>query len=382
LYSCKKVAAFTVAVVLLSALAASLALAVDVAPGVSVKGYMQNRFYAGPGSNPQFRSERISLSAIGNLPNESTAYAEVYYHPWAPASGLYLESAYYDTGLGQGRVRIGKGRRMTFGITPAWPNRKTSNYGIVSEAFTQDRIQGVQYMLQKDVLDFGIALQTGYRLGTRNIGEIPGDSQRNPTHQVAHLAFRDANAGGGSPSSLNRKLAVSTRVGGKWGDGLRAGASLYMGSLDPADVTSLTSAGPLVTPTGAPSLLPAGTTSDTQRVWGLDASYKLPSGFVTQGEWYDAKVSALNYDAWNVLAGLELPSGWKFFARYAEQNIGVAPTANQLSWDVQQVSLSMVQPLRKGLWLQYEYEINSEDPPPGISSIKNNLFFVELFTGF
>jgi len=44
--------------------------------------------------------------------------------------------------------------------------------------------------------------------------------------------------------------------------------------------------------------------------------------------------------------------------------------------------LSIVQPLRRGLWLQYEYEINDEKPPAGVGKVQNNLFFVELFSGF
>jgi hypothetical protein len=388
------------AIAFLIAIAASMALAAEAAPAataqapvvvaapapaVQVHGYMQNRGYFGPGANPEFRSERISISAIANLPDDSTGYTEVYYHPWAPSAGLYLESAYYDTPMAGGRLRVGKGRRMTFGITPAYPNRKTSNYGIVSEAFTQDRIQGVQYMTQKGVLDFGASLHTGSRLGTRNIGEIPGDSVRNVTHQVQHLVFRDANAGGGSPSKLSGRPALSTRVGGKWPNGFKAGLSLYLSSLDPDDLTALTtaSASNLLTISSAsvPALLP-GATSKTMNVVGGDFTYNMPSSLVLQGEYYRAKVSSLDYNAWNVLAGWGKPTTWRFYARYSQQNMDIVPTTNPLTWDTRQISLSAVQPLRKGLWLQYEYERNLENPVASVAKVKNDLFFIELFTGF
>ena len=110
------------------------AFAADAAPSAQIHGYMQNRIYAGDGASPEFRSERISVSALAGLPDDSSAYVEVYYQPWASASGLYLESAYYDRPLGKGRLRVGKGRRITFGMTPSYPNRKTSNYGLVAEA--------------------------------------------------------------------------------------------------------------------------------------------------------------------------------------------------------------------------------------------------------
>lgn len=382
-----------VAVLMLLGIAAAVAMGAEVAPGVQFHGYMQNRVYAAPGAQLEFRSERISISAAAALPEQSNAYVELYYHPWAPTqtSGIYLESAYYDTKAGEGRLRIGKGRRQTFGITPAYPNRKTSNYGIVCEAFTQDRIQGVQYMLQKGVLDCGIALHTGYRLGYRNIGEIPGDSDRNVTHQVPHLAFRDASSGGGSPSRLNSKPEVSARLGGKWDGGIKAGISLSVGRLDDKDLANLNGVGPLasdelrptnpITGVKAPYLLPTAT-SKSRRVWGLDFTAPLPHDFVAQGEFYKAKVSDLKYKAWNLLAGYAPTGGWKFFARYGKQDMDMVPNDNPLSWDVKQLSISAVQPLRKGLWIQYEYERNSESPPVGAGTVKNAVFFVELFSGF
>ena len=380
-----------------------VALAVDVAPGVQLHGYMQNRVYAAPGASAEFRSERISISAIAALANNSNAYVEWYYHPWAyapaggTANGLYLESAYYDTPLGEGRLRIGKGRRMTFGITPSYPNRKTSNYGLIAEGFTQDRMQGVQYMLQKDVLDLGIGIQTAYRMGNRRIGEIPGDNLRNATHQVQHLAFRDNGSGGGSPDEMNSKLGVSARLGGKWKGGFKAGVSYYRGSLDKRDLAELGGAVPagytltnLLCPknplTGAtPGPLLPGATSKTQNELGLDFSYTCPKGVVLQGEYYKAKISTLKDKGWDLLAGFTPADGWKFFLRYGKQDIGIAPTANPLSWPTKQWSISAVQPLGKALWIQYEYEINSEKPKleKGYpTSVKNNLFFVELFTGF
>lgn len=364
------------AVVGLLGLACLPVLAQD-APTVKVSGYMLNRVYIAPGSNLQFNSERISLSVLGTLPENRNAYVEWYYHPWAPASGLYQESAYFDTPLGDGRLRVGKGRGITFGMTPSYPNRKTSNYGIVSEAFTQDRVHALQYYYQNGTVDLGIALRTGMRLGTRAIGELSGDTERNKTHTVPHLCFRDF------PDSLSNKLDLTLRVGGKWPNGLNAGVSYLYGTLDARDVTNLTTSGPAnpLTPGGTPALI-APTTNDDRRVLGFDFIYKQPSGFVVQGELYDGKMSTLDFDAWNVALGYEPAGQWKFYVRYAEQNMGATPTANKLSWDTQQTSLSAVQPLGKGLWLQYEYEINNESPAPGEKKVDNDLFFVELFSAF
>lgn len=343
----------------------STAFAVEVAPGVKLSGYMQNRVYLAPGANPTFRSERISIMSTAALPNDSNAFVEVYYHPWAPASGFYLESAYYDTPLADGRLRIGKGRRLTFGITPSYPNRKTSNYGIVSETFTQDRIQGVQYVTRRNNLDFGISAHTALRLGDRNIGEIPGDGVRNVDHQVPHLTLRDL------PGAWSRKLEYASRLGGRW-ENLTAGASLSLAGLDDRDVVFLIDNDLLPGEAAPPS---------NRRIWGLDFMYR-PSAFVTQGEWYDGRIGDLKFNAWNIVVGWQPPEGWKFFARYADKNVNAIPTANPRTWDVSQTSLSAVQPLRRGLWLQYEYEINRESPPAEIDNVKNDIFFVELLTLF
>lgn len=353
------------------------AAAAPAPPKIDVHGYMQNRFYMAEGANPEFRSERISISTIATFADTSNAYVEIYYHPAAAAGGLYLESAYYDRPIADGRLRVGKGRRQTFGITPAYPNRKTSNYGIVSEAFTQDRIQGLQYMASKGTMDLGLSVHTAYRLGTRNIGEIPGDTLRNATHQVPHLALREANG------DLSQKLQFSGRIGGNW-NGLKAGLSASFATLDTRDMANLTGAGTL-TPVDPRTGLATGplltpTSDNNMSQIGLDFMKKWPSGFMAQGEFYDASVSTLDYNAWNLLAGQEFPSGWKIIVRYAQQNMDIAPITNPLSWDVRQTSISVVQPIAKSVWIQYEYEINSEKTDG--ASVGNNVFFIELFSGF
>lgn len=374
------------------------AAAAPAPPKIDVHGYMQNRFYFGEGANPEFRSERISISTIATFADTSNAYVELYYHPWGPAGGLYLESAYYDKPIADGRLRVGKGRRQTFGITPAYPNRKTSNYGLVAEAFTQDRIQGLQYMASKGTMDFGLSVHTAYRLGTRNLGEIPGDALRNATHQVPHLSLREANG------DLSQKLQFSGRIGGNW-NGFKAGLSASFATLDKRDMTNLTtrSVGNVLTPqnpiTGAsnrpgvatlvdpvpapildiPALI-APTSDNNMSQIGIDFMKKWPSGFMAQGEFYDAGVSTLDYNAWNLLAGQEFPSGWKVFVRYSQQNMDTPLTANPLSWDTRQTSISVVQPIAKSVWIQYEYEINDEKT--GGANVANDLFFIELFSGF
>lgn len=343
-------------------------------PPIKFAGYVQNRLYSAAAANAEFRVERVSISALASLQNDSKGYVEVYYQPWAVQSGLYLESAYFDGPAGDGRLRVGKGRRQTFGIVPSYNYRKTSNYGIVAESFTQDRIQGVQYMYRQCGVDLGIAAHTGYRLGTRNIGEIPGDDVRNATNSTPHLCFRDI------PGALSNKAQMSTRIGGIWPKGLKGGVSYSIGGLDNRDLTNLTtsSAANPLTPGGTPALIP-GATSQTMQVWGLDFTHE-PKTFLVQGEFYGAKVSSLSYNGWEALVGWDPPVGWRYYARYGQQNMHLTPTANPLSWDDRQLTLSAVQPLFKGTWLQYEAEFNYENSNAG--KVWNNLFFAEFFVSF
>lgn len=365
------------AVLLIMAAGIAFAAEAPAPPKIDVHGYMQNRVYMGSGANTQFRSERISISTIANFADNSNAYVELYYHPWAPASGLYLESAYYDKAIGKGRLRIGKGRRLTFGITPAYPNRRTSNYGIVAEAVTQDRMQGIQYTTSNENMDFGLSLHTAYRLGTRAAGEIPGDSVRNAMHQVTHLCLRDDNA------NLSQNLAVSTRIGVRSADGFTAGVSGSWSKLDARDLTTLTTLKPVNPLTGLAAIAPlvGPTTDDSFSQWGIDFTKKWDSGFVLQGEYYGATASTLDYSTWNLEGGYYFPSGWKAFVRYSKKDMDTPATDNPLSWDLTQTSISVVQPIAKSVWIQYEYEINEENAPCG-DCVGNNIFFVELFSGF
>lgn len=362
--------------------------AVEVAPGVKINGWVQNRLYDGSGATPLFRTYLASLYASADLPDDSKAYMEVDYQPWAANSGVFLESAYYDTKTGTNRTRIGKGRRLVFGMLPIYANRKTSDYGLVSDAFTRDRIQGVQYYATNGHLDAGISVHEAYRLGTRNLGEIPGDDTRNNAttsaigHVVPHLCLRDISA------QNSNRLQVSGRLGGKWNNGLRAGISGSYAALDPLDIANLKGTGdnslrPIDPLNGTFPTDPIGPgfTKKSMYQYGADVEYKSKSGFVAQGEYYGSGVSNLGYFAWDGLIGYEASNGWKFYTRYGTQNMNIVPTNNPLTWDTQEITISIVQPLRKNLWLQYEYNVNLEKTNTG-ADVPNNVGFVELFASF
>ncbi len=389
--------------------AAALACAAEATgpPAVEVHGYMQTRYYSSitvydtkdslgvisdEEDESRLRTERISLSALARLEDGKTAYAEVYIHPWLPnddPSALYLESLYLDIPAGpDAKVRIGKGRNLTFGLTPSYGNRKTSNYSPLAEAFTQDRVLGIQYLQTRGNDSIGVGILNSMRPGTRFIGMTAdmqldeGGATNLARTTVGHLADRDA------PQDRSGKLEASARLGHKFG-AVNVGLSGRAGAMDSTDRAFLASK--FATYNG---------TNSTRHRYGLDATWsQMP--FYAEGQYYAGDTGGIRNHGWEILVGIE-PSAkctkpWVdlagackgLFVRYGQLDISVPETLNPVTWDTRQLSVSYVYPLRpiKQLgnlpkWIQFEYERNDEDAPAGASDIPNNVFFVELFSAF
>lgn len=349
-----------VVVALMMSLAASLCA--QGLQNVELHGYMLNRFYANPDDSARFATERVSLSAVGQLGKDGTAYVEVYYHPWIPSVTAaeqyrtYLESAYVDLPLGVGRIRIGKGRQLNFGLTPAYPNRKTTQYGILSETFTQDRIQGFQYDVKRGTMDFGASLYTDQPVGTRDIGGYPGQEAGKI---VKHFVDKDI------PSDVTGELAGSVKIG--WNTPcLQAHISGAVGKLRQSDANIIAAA------------YDTTTTDRDHNKYGADLVYAT-GPFVAQGEWYKGSFSFLDITGYSVLVGYQPKDSRRVYLRYAALNNARSPlVSNPLTWDTQQLTFGLVQPIRKGVWAELNYEKNMES----VGSVKNDLLFVEFFTGF
>lgn len=386
--------------------AVGLAIADEAAgpPAVEVHGYNQIRYYVGTTVNATRDSggavldeeddsslewERFSLSARARLPEGRQAYAEIYIHPWLPnddPSFLYLESLYLDIPLDPAtKVRLGKGRGVAFGIVPAYGNRKTSNYSPLAEAFTMDRVLGIQVMHKQGPNTLDVGLFESQRPGARLIG-MAADAQLEGgavgVTTVPHLVNRD------TPADRSGQLELSARCGRQIGD-VNLGLSGRGGALDDQDAAFLAST--FATYNG---------TNKTRLAYGLDATYKAMPWYVT-GEYYGGTLGGIRQSGYAVLVGIEptkqctgmwrdlSPACKGIFVRYTDLSIGVPTTASPYTWDTQQWSVSYVLPL-KGIgldvpyfkWLQFEYEQNNEDVPDGVDENPNDVFFIELFGAF
>lgn len=343
---------------------------------VEVHGYMLNRFYAPESGSARVVTERVSLSAQGQLGADGKAYIELYFHPWMtddvlPSSAnprytleqyrTYLESAYVDLPLGAGRVRFGKGRQLNFGITPSYPNRKTTQYGIVSETFTMPRIVGLQYAQKFGNFDWGATLYQDYRMGNAKIGYFPNA----PSNVfVPHFVNKDDNANLSSNLAGSIKLGLSSPCF-SWH------VSAAKGKLEAEDIAFIA------------AQYPSGTSdnSDDHTMYGFDMMWS-PSPFVLKGEWYSGDFSFLNITGYSFLVGYEPKDKTRFYVRYETLNNDQPAVGNPYTWDTQQLTFGIVQPIRKGVWVELNYEQNMEDPPVGTPGINNNLLFLEVFTGF
>lgn len=375
-----------IAMVFVAAILMSLAAIPVFAQGVQnveLHGYMQNRFYANPDYSARFVTERVSLSAVGTL-GDATGYIEMYLHPWltdrtdlpailAPGHTVsadqfraYLESAYVDLPFAMGRIRLGKGRQLNFGLTPSYPNRKTSQYGILAETFTQDRITGAQYDYKCAAFDFGASLYSDLQVETRSIGDFSGAINGAGTiSTVKHFVDKD------DPGNPSGALAISARLG-LTRPNFQIHASGMTGGLQQADADYIAS---------QYGILAGVNTDKTHNKYGLDGSYTC-GPYILQAEAYQGNFSFVKVTGYSVLAGYQPKDKQRFYIRWAAIDNNQAPATAQQTWDTQQLTIGFVQPIRKGVWLEIDFENNMETPPSGIGTKHNNLLFAEFFTGF
>jgi hypothetical protein len=344
----------------------------NAAEGLDLHGWMANRIYGEPGV-AHFQAERLDLYAGKDIDPHLKAYFEFYYHHWVnlktdKGSPWFLDSAFVDFIDSSGnRLRVGKGRDFTFGLTPIYGNRKTSEYGLIAETFTQERIIGAQYFgtTANKKLDFGISVHNALPAGSRNSGTDQAAFRDEPV--VPHLADK----GEGKNLAESARLAIPV-----FGTG-RLGVSYRTGNLRDADLTFL----------AGKDLIEKGTDNHKNNQWGVDYNYKTPSGIVTQAEYYSAKMSTLDFNGWDALLGYEPknPMGIRSYVRYGKLNLDPPEvTDNTYTWDQNQWIVSFVKPLRQGkpVWLQLEWIKNNENPPSGVDKVENDVVFLELFTGF
>jgi hypothetical protein len=329
-----------------------------------IGGYTRLRYLVLPKEADTFRFDELSLT-IRNDFNEKIfgmVGALIY-----GGNVFLLEHAYIGIkGLPlNGMMYIGQTRNYAFGLTPTGANRKTTNYGIVADMFTHDRILGVQYLGKVDVIDFSAAVYNGYAIGNRAAGE--------GLNKVNFLADRDSTLGAfqGRDASDNKEIAA--RVGVSNLSGFSGGISSSVGRLSAADLTFMK------------TNVCSDYTNKTKNRFGVDAKYNI-GAFLAQAEFYQGKTSELSHNAWQVLALYKIPYQEEktidVYARYGTVNPDIEATASSYTWELKQTVLGAVYYFAKNIWLQTELEFNDESPMSGVEKIDNDVYFTELFVAF
>ncbi|MDP2982490.1 MAG: hypothetical protein Q8O92_04075 [Candidatus Latescibacter sp.] len=349
---------------------------------VQVHGFLQARTIVA-NTNYSERIHRFGFQFSQKLDDEFDWLVETYFHPSetdAP-SRLYMESAFLNWHMSSKMpwdftLRIGKGRNYTYGITPSYSSRRTSDYALYSEAFTKLRVLGFQTFSNfvDNKVQLAVALINPYRTSdgtaanplSRPVPDFPlGLSIPIP------ICDRDNDIG-----AIVQRVALSGRLGYK--DKvpvlgmLNVGASLYA-SQNGHDKT------------------PAGVKmKNAVNRYGLDAEFKTDAGFMGQAQFTLAQTpvdldslgvegktdkineTALNHNGGEVLVGYEQPK-YGLYARYSML------TYDNKFLDLNQIMLSAVYKIRPTIHLRLEGLINGEkeDAAKKWNKVKNDVFFFE-----
>lgn len=327
-----------------------------------IGGFTQLRAYSNQGHSSYAELDRIALDMTVKAPDKSVVYGCVYFQHYLDKSKTkyYLESLYYDMPAGENnKLRLGKGRNQNFGIMQGYSNRRTSEYGILAEVFTQDRIIGAQYntKLTNDV-SAGFNVYMGPSIAARATGSSP-DMEKSTS--VPHFAERD------DPYNETGNPTLGLRLTSKPVNNLTLGVSGALGSLKDSDINFIN------------KYYSTSDKSDTYYKYGVDASYRTPKYNVIF-ETYYGKYSTLGILGLGLTADYTINKyGTRVAAKYSYLDYNKTPIASvPMTWEPRQLILGLIHPINKNILLETNYAINQEKG----GSSDNNLAFIECMISF
>ena len=325
-------------------------------------GFAQLREYFNPHHTAYGVADRVALDFTLKSPDKQIFYTSLYYHPYLKQDRVkyYLESLYYEIPVDNGsKVRLGKGRNQNFGVIPTYSNRLTTQYGILSETFTQDRIIGAQVNGKiNDNLLFGFSMYMNPKIRARAVGSSPVAEH---STSIPHFAERD------DPYNENGDPAMGLKITSNIKNNLTASLSGAFGNLRDDDVNYIN------------SQYGIDENSTTYYKYGADVIWKNPK-FNLIGEAYYGRYSTLGILGLGASANYTLNKyGTKVAAKYNYMNYNKKPIFdNPITWEPSQLILGISHPLGKQLLLEFNYEFNMERG----GSISNDLAFIECMVSF
>jgi len=270
-------------------------------------------------NNYTSRIERFGIKKKKKIDDEFDWVTEIYIHPQR------------------------RGRNYCYGQTPAYSRRRTTDYPLYSEAFTQLRVVGFQTFSNfGENIQLAVAIINPYTNRGRFLPDFPvGDS--------IQLPFSDRD----TESSEFDRVALSGRLGYK-NNLINVGGNLYIS--DPKE----------------------GVVGAKTR-FGVDGEIKLESGILAQVQATMAQTQDVADDLDHM--GTEVLVGWE------PDKLGLYARYGMLTYDdkyqaLNSIMLSAVYKIRPRIHLRLEGLINGEDTDDakGWAEVDNNvLFFETLF---
>src|SRR3989339_1655294 len=330
----------------------------------SVSGYIKTRALWIDEDVTTFRFQEWYLSLNRQLSSKANASVGAYLYG---GNQFFLGDAFVDLRNMpmemSGIWRIGVSRNYSFGLVPTIPNRKTSNYGIVSGMFTEDRVIGVQYLSMTSTIEVNIAAHNSYELGVKTVGE--------GINTVTFLADSDNTFSVFQRNDNSDSKEVSARIAYISANSFDIGVSGAYSVLPETEIAALN------------TILGTDYVSDKKIRAGLDFMCTELNPIILQGEIYNGWTSDLKHTAWQALTGYMFKKDNKpfvdIYARYGENNpiIDTNP-AIQETWKLRQTVLAVKYMFTPGVSLQLEGEINKQRTRGGAANIPSSAAFLEL----
>jgi hypothetical protein len=348
-----------------------LGMATAAIAQVQVHGFLLARTIM-TNTNYSARIDRYGLRILQKVDDEFDLLTEVYIHPSEAdaRARVYMESAFLNWHLKNRlpwdfNVRIGKGRNLCYGIAPSYANRRTSDYTLYSEAFTQLRVTGFQTFSNFGNAQLAIAIINPYTQSSR---QLPDFYLANSNKIDIPICDRDNDTG-----AIRNRVGISGRLGYKT-TLLNVGASGYMSQTGPDKVGGVKQ-------------------KNAINRFGLDGEVKLENGLMAQGQFTMATTSwdmdkngvretELSHNGGEVLVGWENWTTYKagLYARYGML------TYDDTLQGLNQIMVSGVYKIRPNIHLRLETLINGEqtgsikkglNKGQKLSKCKNDVLFFE-----
>ncbi len=290
------------------------------------------------------RIDRYGLRITQKIDDEFNFLTEFYIHPSEAdaRSRLYMESAFINWNLKNRvpwdlTVRIGKGRNYCYGLTPDYSSRRTTDYSLYSEAFTQVRVSGFQTFSKFGNVELDLALVNPYTLKSRPLPDFPlGKSLNIP------ICDRDNDT-----AAVRNRGAVSGRLSYKTSI-LKVGVDGYVSQTGPDKVGGVKQ-------------------KNSLNRFGASGELKLANGLMAQGQ-FTMATTACDLNA-NAADGAETDlshNGGEALVGWEKNKTGLYARYGMVTYDdklqsLNQIMLSAVYKIRPNVHLRFEGLINGEE---------------------